>query len=176
MRACGRAIFWNALKTALIAAICLGPTVAARAATLNTSAEAVVVTPLSIVKTDDLRFGAIIPGAAPGTVTINESTGARTSTGPLTLVSSDYGPAEFLGLGQGTLLVRFRRIGTGAVTLTRVGGGATMTLTNLTGVPRFVLFPGSGILRFPLGGRLNVGANQAPGTYVGSLVLELTYF
>lgn len=176
MRPSRRIIIAHALKTALIAAICIVPIFAARAATVGTPAEVVIVRPLSLVKTDDLRFGSIIPGGAAGTVTINAATGVRTSTGPIVLASSDHGPAHFVGLGGATVLVFFRRIGTGPITLTRAGGGATMTLNSLTGLPALRLFPGSGILTFDVGGTLAVTANQPAGVYSGTFDVQLNYF
>jgi Domain of unknown function (DUF4402) len=175
MRPAGRAIFRSALKTALIAAICLGPALAARAATLAGAAEVAVVTPLSIVKTEDLRFGAIIPGAAAGTVTISNTTGARTSSGPLTLVGTGFGRAEFLGLGSNSFAVLVTRTGPLPV-LTRVGGGASMNVTAITGVPAVRFFPGAGVITHYVGGTLAVGASQMPGFYTGTFNITMTYF
>lgn len=176
MRPAGRALVKSALKTALIAAICIGPIFAVRAATVTGETQAVVVTPLSLVKFEDLRFGRIIAGATSGTVTISNTSGARTSTGPVTLVGGDFGPARFAGLGNNNFFVRLRRATSGAITLDRVGGGASMTLTNLTGVPDTRIFPTNGILLFAVGGRLNVGPGQMAGTYVGTIDLQLIYF
>lgn len=174
MRPVGRTFIAQALKTALLAAMCLGPVVAARAASVTGTAAATIVTPLSVVKNSDLQFGAIIPGAAAGTVSINVGTGARTSTGPLTLVGTGFSRAQFLGLGQNTFIVQIQRTGPQPV-LTRVSGTQTMNAT-LTGLPTIRLFPGTGIITVNVGGNLSVAANQMPGFYTGTFSVTMTYF
>ena len=73
-------------------------------------------------------------------------------------------------------------------TLTRVGGGGTMTVNNLALDPtpdlvpigngnqrRWEIQPNDGIFDFRVGGTLNVGANQAGGTYDGTFVVTVQY-
>lgn len=175
MRPSRRVIVVHALKSVLLAAICIVPIVAARASTTTAPAEAAIVTPLSAVKTEDLRFGSIVPGTAAGNVVINNATGARTSSGPLTLVGGDFGRAQFLGLGSSSFLVLIQRTGPLPV-LTRSGGTQTMNVTALTGLPQLRFFPGTGIIAVNVGGTLAVGANQMPGIYTGTFNVTMNYF
>ncbi len=66
----------------------------------------------------------------------------------------------------------------GSITLTRVGGGATMTVNNFTveGGTGFRLVPTNTLFQFRVGGRLNVGANQMRGTYNGTFSVTVNYF
>lgn len=174
MRPVGRPIFIQALKTAFLILICIGPVVAARAATVGATAQVAIVTPLSIVKTEDLRFGEIIPGPAAGTVNINPATDARTSSGPLTLVGNGHGASHFIGLAD-----RFRIVfvtNSAPPVLTRVGGGATMTITNLQRTGTLFFVPAGGFINIDVGGTLAVGANQPAGVYTGTFNVTMTYF
>lgn len=143
------------------------------AAAISSDVQVAVVTPLSLVKTGDLRFGSIIPGAAAGTVRIFATTGARVSTGPLTLVGTDYGPATFLGLADRNRFVTLTR---GPLpTLVRVGGGASMRMTAMTTQRNNFTTPGGQILYINIGGTLAVGANQPVGLYRGTFSITINY-
>ena len=65
-----------------------------------------------------------------------------------------------------------------SVTLNRVGGGATMTVTNLniSGGAGLRFIPTNTVFTFTVGGRLNVGANQMQGLYLGTFAITVTYF
>lgn len=149
----------------------------AHAAATTAQAQAVTVAKLSLLKLDDLDFGDLASGATAGTATINPDTGARTVTGGVTQLGGTFGPAEFLGAGtpNKTVLVREPN---GSITLTRSGGTETMTVSNFTvnggnGTSRKI--GADGTLRFFVGGRLNVGANQAQGTYLGTFTVTVDY-
>lgn len=68
------------------------------------------------------------------------------------------------------------RIPRNPITLTRVGGTETMTVSNWTleGDNRKTVRANEPF-SFRVGGRLNVGANQAEGTYLGTFTVELQY-
>lgn len=163
----------------------------AQAVTATGSAEAVVVSPLSLVANEALNFGLVAPGTAGGTVTINPDTLACTTTGPIARAGVCQ-PAELTGMGARRMVVRISIPTT--ITLTRVGGGATMTVDSLTldttpdllfiggngngngnGNRRYQIVPNDGIFDFRIGGRLNVGANQAGGVYNGTFVVTVQY-
>jgi len=176
MRRQERDFWWRLMKTALLTLIILGPGLAARAATTTATSQAVIVRPLSIVKTADLRFGSIIPGAAAGTVNINPGSGLRTSSGPLTLVGTDYGSAHFVGYADRFRIVLVTR---GPLpVLTRTGGGPTMTMnvTGLSSTGTLFFVPAASFIDIDVGGTLAVGANQAPGFYTGTFNITMTYF
>lgn len=155
------------------------------------AAEAVVVAPLSLVANEALNFGRVAPGAGAGTVLLNPDTLACTTTGPIARTGVCQ-PAEFTGMGARRMTLRIQIPTT--VTLTRVGGTQTMTITGLTldttpdlqfmggngnglggGNRRYQIVPNDGIFDFRVGGTLNIGANQAGGIYNGSFVVTVQY-
>ena len=157
------------------AALALGQHGAAIAAEDNASSEAVIVTPLSLVNTTDLEFGTLLAGPTAGTVIINPNNDARSTTGGVTAAGAGGsaaqfwtygGPRQFIFVTRGPLPV-----------LDRVGGGGSMNVSQLTlngSVFRFL--NSAGLLDLRVGGTLQVGANQAPGTYEGDFQITVTYF
>ena len=154
----------------------------ARAGTYAGDAQIAVVTPLSLVRVENLDFGRIIAGNVAGTVTISP-TNARTATGGAIPVGSDFQVARFAGMGTQGRRVRIQ-ISPNTVTLT--GPGPSMTVTNLLIGPAPTLLqngnsgnyriqPANGIFWFTVGGRLNVGANQPSGTYSGAFSVTVDY-
>lgn len=160
------------------------------------TAQAVVVSPLSVVKVQDLRFGRIVPKPQAGTVTVDTVTGACLVTGPIVQVGTCQ-LARFDGMGTKNMNARISL--TSVVSLT--GPGQTMVLDNvilapnstisLAGNPnangkgvgltsggngaRYQITTNTGIYSLYVGGRLNVNANQAPGIYTGSLSITVQY-
>lgn len=148
-------------------------------------AEAIIVTRLSLIKTEDLDFGKIIAGNTAGTVRITPA-GVRTATGGTTLASGDSHPAGFAGYGY-----RNQNVGiwlsTSPIRLTRVGGtermtvdtfviGSTPQATITTSATSFRIASTDGMFAFPLGATLRVGARQPPGVYRGSFTLLIQYY
>ncbi len=162
----------------------------AETATGNGTSNAVVVEPLSLIKTQDLSFGKIVPRPTAGTVIVNPDTGACTVTGAILQVGTCRF-AQFTGMGRRSMRVRFQLPTT--ITLSN-GTGGTMTADTFTlgstpdltfvggngnglgnGNRRWNINPASGIFTFRLGAKLNVGANQAPGIYVGTFAVTVQY-
>lgn len=147
------------------------------------SAEAVVVTPLSFIEVNDLKFGKIIPSStSAGTVRL-QSNGTRTATGGIVLIGNDHQPAEFAGRGSQNQIVD---IAIGANTIFLSGPGPDMAVnqfqigstptTFLTTAPRFFRIGSpTGIFRFPVGGVLAVAQDQPAGTYSGTWTITLNY-
>lgn len=159
------------------AALC-GPV---SAADMSGTANAAVVRPNALIKTDDLDFGTLISGATGGTVTIDPVTNARTTGGGVTPVGAGAQRATFQGTG-GILLIFVS--GSTSVTLTRAGGGAapmTATLVRAasTGGGGIALLGGtllpSGVQTYYIGGTLTVPANQPDGDYSGTFTLNVNY-
>jgi hypothetical protein len=153
----------------------------AYAADTNVTANAAVVRPNSLIKTDDLNFGTLISGATVGTVSVNAVTGARTATGGVTPVGTASQRAIFQGTG-GILLITVS--GSTSVTLARIGGGAPSMTASLvraasTSGGGIALLGGtllpSGVQTYFIGGTLTVPANQAPGDYSGTFTLTVNY-
>jgi spore coat protein U-like protein len=148
----------------------------------NFDIESVVVTPLSFIEVNGLKFGSIIPSAVAGDVVLAPN-GTRTSTNGIILVGDDHDPAEFAGQGTQNQIVQ---ISVGAAPIWLTGPGTRMRMRNitigstptavLTAAPRaFRIGSATGIFRFPIGALLNVGANQTPGTYSGTWTITLNY-
>lgn len=173
------------LQGIVLAAMMLGVSAPAIAGPQRTEAQAVIVTPLSFFKVDDLIFGRILPSSTAGTVTVAPD-GVRTKTGGVTLFNGGgEQPSRFAGRGAANQIVAISLTST-PNRLTRVGGTQTMTLSTfvigstptvvLTGTNQFFRINNtSGIFNFPVGASLAVGANQVAGNYAGTFVVTLNY-
>ncbi|OYU34918.1 DUF4402 domain-containing protein [Novosphingobium sp. PASSN1] len=142
--------------------------------TMNGSASATIITPISIVATAPLRFGVMAQPTAAGTVTVSTS-GAVTTGG---------GMAGNTAIAQGTAgpqAGKFRVSGEPgrqffvtlplAATVTSSGSSMTINLFTvgaLTGSP-------VGTLDIAVGGTLAVGAAQPIGTYNGTYQITASY-
>lgn len=163
------------LWAVLAPAMALSQTGTALAADHTGDSEVVIVTPLSLVNTSDLEFGALLSGPTAGTVVINPNNDARSVSGGVTAAGSGGqaaqfwtygGPRQFIYVTRGPLPV-----------LARVGGGGSMNVSQLTlngPVSRYL--SGAGLLDLRVGGSLQVSANQAPGTYEGDFEITVTYY
>jgi hypothetical protein len=163
----------------------LGWTESANAASRTATSKAVIVRPNVFINVQDLDFGAIIPSAAAGSVTVPPS-GARTTLGGVTIVpTSPFSPARFAGEGTSGQFVAISVSAT-SVNLTRVGGtqtmavdtfeiGSTPTMILGTSPTLFTIGSTTGIFNFPVGATLRVNANQAQGNYVGNFAVTLNY-
>lgn len=164
----------------LIASAAASPALAQTAS--QGQAEAIVLRPLSFFKVNDLDFGDIIPSASAGTVTI-EPDGSRSRTGGVTLAGNGGAPARFAGLGSFNRQVNIS-LGSNTIWLTGPGVrmrvrdfeiGSTPTAILSTAPTRFRITSPLGNYNFPVGGTLEVGANQAPGDYSGTFTITLNY-
>lgn len=148
----------------------------ARARTAPGSAVSEVVTPLSLTNTAPLSFGTLIPGATPGTATVS-ITGVLSTSGGVTAGGGTVSAASFTGMtGSAPPVVKVNPPPS-TVALNRVGGGASMTVSNL------MVEGGTGarnvgknkVFTFRIGGQLNIDANQLPGTYTGTFNVTVDY-
>jgi hypothetical protein len=148
-------------------------TAPAMAATSTT--QTTILNPLSVVGTDDLDFGTLIPGTTAGTATINPTTGARTVTGGTVAAGGAPMAATFQTAG---FINRIFIIGAPPATVTLTNGtGGSMVMDSLTfDGPMLRIFPSNaGVTTVKLGARLNVGANQASGNYTGTYSVTIVY-
>lgn len=154
----------------------------ARAAPAQAEGQAIVLRQLSFLKDEDLDFGEIVPAAAQAFVTLSPD-GTRSSTGAIVLVGNTHQPARFTGKGtvNQTVLIS---LGSSTINLTGPGTamrvdqfiiGSTPTATLTTSPTRFRITNSTGVFNFPIGARLRVNANQAPGTYAGTFSVTLVY-
>lgn len=148
--------------------------------TSTVTAAATIAGSVRITNTGPLNFGDVFPSPAPGTVTVGLTTAptpvvTRTAAGGAFLVGTAFSAATFLvertGTGNPHIYVT---LPAGAVTITRSGGGASMTVdtfrSNLNASCDGSSPGPCPAAPFPLwvGARLGVSANQAPGVYTGT--------
>lgn len=163
--------------------------------TVAAPAKAVVLTPLSLVKTGDLAFGRVLARNVAGTVTVDSTTGACTYA-----VISGIGPCRaatfagrgvtgggvriglvnatnLTGPGQTMVLDTIKVSGlTGAVfTGNGNSNGQGLGLTQGNGNQRFAIGGAGGVFNFGIGGVLHVNANQKPGLYRGTVTVTVSY-
>ncbi len=149
------------------------------------TAEAVIVDRLSLAKIIDMDLGKIVAGSTAGTLTLDPATGVRTKTGGVILAGGNGTPAAFVGMGRYNQLVTLS-LGSNSIVLRHAGGPQTMLLDNfvissappapLSTIPRtFRINDRTGMFRFNVGGRLNVGARQEPGIYSGTFSVTIQY-
>lgn len=140
----------------------------------STTAQAAVLSPLSVLKRGDLDFGTLAVAGA-GTAIVNPVNGSLTTTGAITRVGTSAHPATFTGTGSKNSVVHIR-VPTAPITVTRVGGTQTMTVSTWTldgSANRKI--PPSDVFNFAVGATLNIAAAQAPGTYVGTFNVTVQY-
>ena len=141
----------------------------------NAEAEAVILRPLSLLKKDDLDFGSLISTAVAGTATLNPYTGVVTTTGGVTPAAGTTQPALFIGAGSRRMpaIIRLPR---NPITITRISGTETMTVSDWTLDGNSTrIINANQAFEFRVGARLNIAANQAPGTYVGTFDVTVQY-
>lgn len=142
------------------------------------TARAEVVDPGRLVAREFLRFGRIARPTAAGTLTVTPlgivlPTGSMVAGSAIPQDPNGRGPAEFDVYA--TSYRAFVTLISNSITISN--GSATMQVnqfTGNTGVPRTLLDP-AGYYRLKIGGRLNVAANQAYGTYSGTFNVTVIY-
>lgn len=146
-------------------------------------AKVVVVSQLSFLKVQDLEFGDIIRGTNISVIRLFPNGTRTVESGNATLVGANHQPARFAGKGSVNQQVL---ISVSPATFNITGPGAPMQVSNLeigstptailTGTPqRFTITNPAGIFNFPVGARVRVNANQAPGIYSGTFTITLNY-
>lgn len=141
----------------------------------DANADVIVLRPLSLLKKEDMDFGALLTSAAAGTATLDPVTGAVTTSGGVTAVSGPTSPAVFVGAGSRNVPYQIR-LPKEPATLTRDGGTETMILSNWTlDGPTNRRVGANQAFEFSVGGQLSVDANQADGTYVGTFEVTVHY-
>lgn len=139
--------------------------------TLSGTAAATAVAPLTLVHWTgtQLNFGRFAVGSA-GTVTVNAASGAASATGGAAFVTGSAPAMDyFIATGDPNRLIS---ITTGSGTVN--SGIRSMTFTTTPMLAAGYL-PSTGSGYFTVGGTLNVGANQAAGSYTGSYVVSVAY-
>lgn len=168
---------------ALTAMAILAVAAPAHADTVQGSAQAEIVEPVTITKTADLDFGLIVAhSTGTGRVVINARNGNRTHNANTSVLgATGFGRALFDVTGEAR---RFVILSTASNSITLTGPGTPMTVNRLRvsrngagqrSLPRRYRIPNAGSMEIGFGGRLNVPPNQTPGTYTGTFDLTVTY-
>lgn len=134
---------------------------------------AAILNPLSVVNTTDLDFGTLVHGTGAGTVTLNPTTGALSTTGGSTAAGGSPSAATFVATGVVNRLFAIV-VGTSPVLTNGTGGTMTVNPMMIDG-PTLRLFGAGGVSTIKLGGVLNMAANQPEGDYSGTFDLTIIY-
>jgi hypothetical protein len=144
------------------------------AAAQNATGSVAVLRSLGLITRADLDFGSLLVANA-GTVVIDPLTGAITTTGGVSAVGGGAHAATFTATGSRNSVVLIR-LPKNAITLTRVGGTQTMTVSNWTlDGQTNRKFPLTAVFDFKVGATVAVAAGQAEGTYVGTFDVTVQY-
>ncbi|NNG23000.1 DUF4402 domain-containing protein [Telluria aromaticivorans] len=149
----------------------------AHAASTQAATSSTVITPINIVQAADLSFGNFASGGAPGTVTVSPNN-SRGVTGGVTGMAGGSTAAQFTVTGQGTSTYSINVVGTALTS-----GGNSMAFTPITDLTASAITTGTvtagaltgGTQTIFVGGVLTVGANQAPGSYSGTVTATVDY-
>ncbi len=146
----------------------------AHAATASATASATIVQAITVTQVANLNFASIAPSATGGNVTVDTAdtrtacTGSQFCSG--TVTSASFSVAGAASYGYSITLP------TAAVTLTRVSGTETMSVStfahNKGGTPAL---SAAGADTFKVGATLAVGANQVAGVYNGTFNVTVDY-
>ena len=168
-----RLFLWRAaaLLPLLLSAAAAGVPVPAKS---NAAANASILRPLTLLKNSDLDFGELVVSGA-GTAMIDPLSGALTTTGLVSHVGAPAQAAVFTTTGSRNSNVHIR-IPQQPITITRVGGTQTMTVSawTLDGNQNRRIPLTSGF-NFAVGATLTVSAGQAAGTYLGTFDVDVQY-
>jgi hypothetical protein len=169
----------RAVHTALASALVLGMAghgSDAQAASATNTATATVVTPIAIAAGDTLRFGSFSTSAASQTVTINATTGTRTSSGAL-LATSTVGRATFNVTGSGVLTYAITLPTNGTVNITTGTATApeTMAVSNFTSDPSGTGALTAGAQTLGVGATITTVGSQVAGAYTGTFNVSVEY-
>jgi hypothetical protein len=146
----------------------------AHAATGPGSGRATILNATEVLNIESLDFGDLATGTTAGTVTVNATTDARTTTGGVTAMGGSPHAAIFMAAGTPNRIY-IVQIPNAAITLSN-GAGGSMTVSNwTTNGPTARRFDATGVATVRVGARLNMGANQADGTYSGTFNVRINY-
>ena len=137
-------------------------------------ASATIVHALSVTKTKDMDFGWVTALTA-GTAVLEPNADTFSTTGGVKPVGGTPHSAEFVGAAKGGPVVNIK-IPRQPITVTRVGGTQTMTVSKFTlqGQSKRSLADADSFT-FRVGATLNVAALQTPGTYIGTFDVTVQY-
>ena len=142
--------------------------------TASATSDVRIVQGSALVNVADLRFGAIVPGASGGTVTVAPE-GNRTKTGTIILPTSlSFRAAVFVMLGSPNQ--SFTISLPSSITLGRQGGSESMSVGTFTSSPSVAsTLSSGGSVNINVGATLTVSSGQTFGQYTGSFSVTVNY-
>ncbi|EBA01797.1 DUF4402 domain-containing protein [Marinobacter sp. ELB17] len=129
---------------------------------------------IAIVNVQSLSFGSFVAGNS-GSVTVSTN-GNRNAGGGVVLIPSSQGTAaQFTVSGDPNATYTIQLPGNDIVSLT--GPGTDMFVNNFTSTPSGAggQLEAGGSQALSVGGTLNVGSDQAPGSYSGNFSVTVDY-
>lgn len=171
-----RAALHNIVNGLLVGALGLAA-VSAQAApgdskTVTGTTNVTIAQPAQIQKVDDLRFGVIVRPLTAGIVEIDPA-GSISANIDVSTYPGNRGPSRFLLVGDNNR--RFLVFLPSRINISN--GTATMRVDRfrMNAVNGSTRFDANGRYNLYVGGRLNVGANQAVGQYSGTFDVTVVY-
>ncbi|MDJ0920962.1 MAG: DUF4402 domain-containing protein [Henriciella sp.] len=137
----------------------------------SSEAGATIVQPIMIMAWEEMVFGTIAPSTLSADTVTLDAVGGRVCGTALTCVSGTYRPAKFSVTGASDALYTISL--PTSITLSNAGG-ATLQVRDLT-TPQLTRQLVDGYDEFMVGAVLDVGVNQATGSYIGSYVVSVDY-
>lgn len=136
---------------------------------------ALILIPLTLTKVQDLHFGSIIPdGSSPVTVTLDPSTGNRTSSHPASLFAADPGTSGVFA-GAGTPGQQVIMALTPPTSLSDGNGNSLTVVTMLLDGPNTRTIQPNYAFFVRVGGVIQVPANAPDGLYSATYNLTADY-
>ena len=159
--------------TFILFALIAGTTFAQNAATSETATvSALIVSPIGVSTTDNIDFGKIVKTAAGGIVEIPTDGGSRIIPEAMD-ISSSSSSATFTVTAESETTYS---VSIPQLTLENSADNAiTMTVDFTHSLGEENESTGNTEESFVVGGKLNVGPNQAVGTYTGTAIVTVSY-
>ena len=165
------------LALALLASMTLAMPVSAApvGAVPPARARALLLTPLTLTRIQDLEFGTIMTSPSAGMVSINATTGARTTSGGVTGLASAVGQrARFAGAGTSGQQVFILLVPPPVLTNSVSGETIDVLAMSLDGSPIRTI-DSSRSFFIGVGGVLSVAADQGEGLYSAEFEIYANY-
>jgi hypothetical protein len=163
------------LFAAAAATLAVATPAVAQQASATANAKGTVLQSLTLTWKSDLDFGTVAPDVAlPGTVSVDATSGARSTTGGVVALPGTFSRAQFDGLGTPGQAVQ--------LTLNQPAGGVIISGSNsipaalsLDSLGTNRTIGGTGVFTVYVGGDFNIAANQANGLYTAQFDLTADY-
>lgn len=167
----------NFTLTFLIVTALIGFSMSASAqATGSAIATGTIVTPISIVKVDDMNFGNVAVSAATAGTVVMTPEGGTSTTGGVTLpaTAGTVSAASFTVSGEGTYTYAITLPTTDYTVTHTTIPASTMAVNAFTSTPTGTGALTAGSQTLNVGATLNVDAGETAGTYTNATGFDVT--